>query len=302
MSRKGYLLVSSTAIISGFSVFINKFSAQGINPYIFTWLKNSIVALLLIGILLFIKDWKILKKIHYKQWLLLALVGLIGGAIPFLFFFKGLQLTTAPWGSLIHKTMFVFVMILAVVFLKEKISKNLLIAGSFLFLANILLTKLTAHNFNMGDILILSAAIFWAVENTLSKYLLKNLPACIVAASRMFFGSLFILGFLAFTSQLPLVADLNFQQIGWTIVTSVFLFGYVITWYHGLKYMAVSTATVILLSGAGITTILSFFNGQTIDLKELTGVALTLLGLAYLCGGYCLLNLKKFFKLTEEPQ
>lgn len=303
MNKKGFLLILSTAIISGFSIFINKYSVSVMNPYVFTWLKNSVVALLLIGIVLLMRDWKILREIRLKQWLLLILVGLVGGAIPFLLFFKGLQITTAAWGSLIHKTMFIYVIILAAIFLKEKISKNLLLAASFLFLGNILLTKLTTHNFNAGDALVFAAAIFWATENTLSKYLLKDLPARVVAASRMTFGSFFIFGFLTFTSQLPLIADLNLQQIGWTIITSVLLFGYVMTWYHGLKYVSVSAATVILLSGAGITTILSFLNNQTFALKEITGVTLTLFGLSYLWVVYCVsrkLEIKKFFKLRGQ--
>ncbi len=284
MSKKGFLLILSTAVISGFSIFINKYSVSVINPYVFTWLKNIIVAALLIGVICLMKDWKILKNINPKQWILLVLIGLIGGAIPFLLFFKGLQITTAAWGSLIHKTMFIYAIVFAAVFLKEKISKNLLIAGSLLFLGNIFLIKFTPHYFNAGDILILIAAMFWAGENILSKYLLKNLTPNIVAASRMFFGSIFILGFLGATSQLTLLADLDVRQIGWTTVTAVMLFGYVMTWYHGLKYVAVSQATIILLTGAFITTALSFAQTGTISPKETIGAAFILTGLLSMFG------------------
>ncbi len=80
---KGYFLVFSTAIISGFAVFINKFGVSAINPYIFTWLKNLTVAFLLTGLLLAVKDWEILKNLTKKQWFLLMSIGLIGGSVPF---------------------------------------------------------------------------------------------------------------------------------------------------------------------------------------------------------------------------
>jgi len=106
MSKKGLILVLTTAIISGISIFINKYSVSVINPYIFTFLKNAVVALMLSGLILLIKDWKILKFLTKKQWLLLLLIGLIGGSIPFLLFFKGLSLVSAAQGSFIHKTIF----------------------------------------------------------------------------------------------------------------------------------------------------------------------------------------------------
>ena len=122
--KKGYLLVFFTAIISGFSIFINRFGVMVVNPYIFTFLKNASVAIFLLSVLLLLKDWKILKKINKKQWMLLILIGLIGGSIPFLLFFKGLSLTTGANGSFLHKTMFIYVALLAFVFLKEKIDKD----------------------------------------------------------------------------------------------------------------------------------------------------------------------------------
>ncbi|MBU2635458.1 EamA family transporter, partial [Patescibacteria group bacterium] len=113
--KKGYLLVFLTAIISGFSIFINRFGVSIINPYIFTFLKNASVAVFLLSILLLFKDWKVLKKIKKKQWVLLILIGLIGGSIPFLLFFKGLSITTAANGAFLHKTMFIYVALLAFV-------------------------------------------------------------------------------------------------------------------------------------------------------------------------------------------
>src|SRR3989344_5494999 len=91
IQNKGYFLVFLTAVISGFSIFINKFSVSAINPYVFTGLKNVIVAVFLSSLFIFLKDFKIFRTAKIKEWILLAVIGLVGGSIPFLLFFKGLS-------------------------------------------------------------------------------------------------------------------------------------------------------------------------------------------------------------------
>ena len=122
--KKGYLLVLATAFISGFSIYLNKFSVSFISPEIFTFLKNASVAVFLIGLILVIGQWQKLRRLKGKQILILILIGLLGGAIPFLLFFKGLSLTSAAKGAFIHKTMFLWVAMLAPIFLKEKLNKK----------------------------------------------------------------------------------------------------------------------------------------------------------------------------------
>lgn len=255
--NKGILLILGTAFISGTVVFISKFGVSIINPYIFAGLKNIIVALLVISWLLMLKDWKVLKSLKKIQWMFLMGVGLIGGSIPFLLYFKGLSITTPIQAAFIHKTMFIYVAILAVIFLREKISKGFLIGGLMLLIGNILLLRIIPHQFGLGDLLIFLATLFWAAENILSKHLLKELPSRIVICGRMFFGSIFIFIFWISTGQAHLALSLNLEQLAWVIITSIFLFGYVVTWYTGLKYIKVSMAATILLLASPITILLS---------------------------------------------
>jgi len=282
--NKGILLAFLTAIISGFSIFINQYGVLIINPYVFTGLKNIVVAVLICGLLLIVKDWRLLKNLSKKYWLLLIAIGLIGGSVPFLLFFKGLSLTTSAQGSFIHKTMFIYVMIFAMLFLKEKISKKLLFGGLILLLGNAFLLKFIPHSLGKGDLFVLIATLFWAVENIISKHTLKELPSRIVIWGRMFFGSIFILIFLALTHQINLITTLSANQISWVLITGIILFGYVMTWYSGLKYIPVSLAATILLSGAPITTLLTFIDRGAISLKEIFGIGLSLVGISLILG------------------
>lgn len=258
----------ATAFISGFSIFINKFGVAVINPYIFAFLKNIIVALILCAIIFTAKNFPLLKALKKKQWGLLALIGIIGGGIPFLLFFKGLSMTSAAGASFVHKTMFVWIFILAAAFLKEKIKKEYILAGGLLLAGNFLLLKTMSVSLDAGILLVFLATIFWAIENTISKYALKDLPSGIVMWARMFFGSMVIFIFLVISGQAMLLAQLNLQQISWAMITGIMLLGYVATWYTGLKYIKLSEAAIILMLGSPITTCLTAIFTGSISIKE----------------------------------
>jgi drug/metabolite transporter (DMT)-like permease len=302
MQKKGLLLVFSTAIISGFSIFINKFGVSLTDPYVFTFLKNTMVALLLTGAVIFLKDFKTLKQLRSKQWFLLVLIGLVGGSIPFLLFFKGLALSSAAQGSFIQKTMFIYVAAIAVIFLKEKLSKNFLIGALLLLLGNLILLKTLNFSFTYGDLLIFLATLFWATENVISKYALRELTGRTVAWGRMFFGSIFILGYLGLSGQLSLVNNVTFPQIIWISITSVLLFSYVMTWYSGLKHISVSLATAILLLGSPITTLLTVMAAGKISWQEILSGALILIGLILIVSFDYIwnkINLRRVFKVLS---
>ena len=95
-TQKGFYLVLGTALISGLANFFNKFGmkALGKDAFQYTTLKNVVVALILTLIVLTPFIFKKLKKLVRKDWLKLSLIGLVGGSIPFLLFFKGLSLTS----------------------------------------------------------------------------------------------------------------------------------------------------------------------------------------------------------------
>ncbi|MAG07873.1 hypothetical protein CMO89_00195 [Candidatus Woesearchaeota archaeon] len=277
--KRGLLFVLFTALVSGFSIFINRFGVSGINSSVFTFSKNIIVALFLFTGIVLVKDFGRLKILSFKQWSKLVLIGLVGGSIPFLLFFKGLQLTSGAAGSFIHKTMFVYVAVLAMLFLKERLDKRIVIPAVLLLAGNALLLKFVWQGFGVGELLILVATLFWAVENVISKHALKELEPKVVGFGRMFFGSLFILVYLSFTKQIGLVLSLNLSQVYWILLTSAFLFLYVFTWYNGLRDVKVTTATSVLLLGSPITTLLSYlFLGTALSLSQAMGLLLLLTG------------------------
>lgn len=282
--KRGYQFVLLTALISGMSIFLNKFGVKGINPYIFTWSKNLLVAVFLLTAILAVKEWKTFKTLNKAQWLKLGAIGLFGGSIPFLLFFKGLSMSPSTTAALLHKSMFVFVAILAVFFLKERLNKGFVVAAILLFAGNLLILNTEGLAFGIPELLILTSVLLWSTETIISKHVLKELPSNIVAFGRMGFGVIFITIFLAATGNISTVSTITVPQLGWIAFTAILLFGYVSTWYAGLKRIPASRATCVLLLGSAITTLLSFIYAGTVTLAGLAGAALILVGVIIITG------------------
>jgi DME family drug/metabolite transporter len=176
--------------------------------------------------------------------------------------------------------MFIFVGILAVIFLKERLSKKILIPAILLLAGNLLLLKITSFTFTASALLIFIATLFWSVENVISKHVLKRIEPKVLAFGRLFFGSLFIMLYMLATGKFSLIAELSYAQLAWIIISTPLLFLYVLTWYSGLKHVKATTATSILLLGSPITTLLSLlFLGSALTIAQAAGILLILSGI-----------------------
>src|SRR3989344_653038 len=94
--KKGMQLALITALISGFSIFTSKIFVSNMDPVVFTTLKNIFVAVILTLLLTRKVLRQSFRNISGKDWILLVVIGIIGGGIPFGLFFTRLKLATAP--------------------------------------------------------------------------------------------------------------------------------------------------------------------------------------------------------------
>lgn len=279
--NKGFWLVAMTALVSGVSIFLNSFAVKGFDSSVFTFSKNILVAILLFTVIVAFREFDSLKKLSGKSWMMLVTIGFVGGSIPFLLFFKGLQLTTGTLSSFIHKTMFIFAGVLALLFLKERLDRKAIIAGGAVLIGTFLMIR-PSFVFSMAHLMILGAVLLWSLENVLAKKALSGdhgLSGNIVAWGRMFFGSIFIFAYLAAVGKAGMAFTMSGAQYLWILATGALLFMYVITYYNGLKYMSVLSATAVLSLGAPITALLSFaFNNGAISLVESAGMLAIAIG------------------------
>lgn len=245
------------AFISGFSVFLNKFAVKiWINSSTFTTAKNILAMVFLFCLILVLKKLPELKKISKKNWFKLILIGLIGGSIPFLLFFKGLSIASATTAAFLHKTLFIWVALLAIPFLKEKLSRIQIGAFGLLVIGTYLLSAPIKLSFGYGELLIIMATILWAVENIISKTAISDISPTIVGWGRMFFGSVFLIIYLFIIGNTGGLIDFSTTKIEWLLLSGFILFAYVSFWYSSLKYIPVTVASSILTIAAPITAIL----------------------------------------------
>lgn len=280
--RYATLLALTAALISGTNNFLTKIAVTAVKgPVLYTALKNGVVAIFLIGILIVLKKWPEIKNLTKKQWIKLAAVGVVGGSVPFALYFTGLAQTSAMNASLIHKTLFLWVLMLGIPILKEKLSKLQWLGIITIFGANLFIGGFQGFKYNSGELMILAATILWAVENIIAKSALKDISSLVLASARMVLGSILLFIFVFSKGGVVSLFSLSVVQCGWTLLTSMLLLGYVVTWYTALKHAPATYVATLLVSATLITNMLSaVFVTHVFTVTQVLSSILCLVGLA----------------------
>ena len=283
----GVALAFTTAIVSGVSVYVNGHAVKHFgDATVYTTAKNAVAgALLLVLALVAVapispaRDAPRTMPTTPRQWLALLAVAVVGGSVPFVLFFEGLARAEATQAAFIHKTLVVWVALLAVPLLRERVGAphalavGLLVAGQA-WIAGDAGTMV----FGAGEAMILAATILWAVEVVFVKHLLSSLAPRTLAAARMGIGTLVLVGWVAVSGKAGDLAGLGSEQWQWALLTGLLLTAYVATWYAALAHAQAVDVTAVLVFGAVVTALLSgAADGAAVDL---VGVVLVTAGAA----------------------
>ncbi|MFH1354419.1 MAG: DMT family transporter [bacterium] len=278
------VLALGTALISGTNTFLTKTAVTAVSdPVVFTFLKNTVVALILIGLIALTSRRHELKNLSRRDITKLLAIGAIGGSLPFILFFTGLTLVPAVTAGFIHKTLFIWVALLAVPFLKERIGNLQLAALALLLGGNLASFGLPKLTLGTGELMILAATILWAMENIIAKKALAGLSSPLVASARMAIGSLIILVIIVTQGKTALLFNLSTFQWIWTLITSLLLTGYVLTWYTALKAAPATLVASLLVPATLVTNILTaIFVTHTFPTTQLISGTFLALGVTFI--------------------
>jgi drug/metabolite transporter (DMT)-like permease len=250
----GIVLAVAAALISGLAIYLNAFAVKQLpDPAVFTTLKNLVAAIVLIALALGLGAVRDIQSIERRRWPLVLAVGVIGGSVPFILFFTGLAQASAPGAAFIQKTLFVWVALLAVPFLGERLGLASVLALGVLLVAQMLILPPDGVRWGTGETLIIAATLLWAVETILVKRLLGSIPSHVMAALRMGIGLVVLVGYLAVSGKLGVLAGLGATQWGWVLLSGLILAGYVGTWFAALRRAPASVVTSVLVLGAVVT-------------------------------------------------
>lgn len=262
----GIGLAGVTAVVSGFAVFINAYAVRswggaGASSATYTTAKNLVAALVLTGLLALAgrrrRRGGLTRPETARQWIALGAIGLIGGSLPFLLFFEGLSRATSSQAAFLHKTLIVWVALLAIPLLGEKLGAIHFVAiGALVAGQGVLAGGIGDIGLASGETLILLATLLWSVEVILAKRVLADLSSLTVGAARMGLGVLVLIAYGAATGALSGLGGLGAGQWAWALATGAVLSIYVASWYAALARAQAVDVTGMLVFGAVITALL----------------------------------------------
>lgn len=282
--RNGVLLALATALISGVSIWVNAAAVKQLpDAAVYTTLKNAVAAALLAGLVALTVPRARVIRIPRRSWGWLVLIGIVGGSVPFLLFFTGLAAASAPSAAFIHKTLFVWVALLAVPLLGERLGAVQVGAMLVLLAGQALILTPSGVQWGTGETLIAIATLLWAVESIVARRLLSGVPSAVVGAGRLGFGLVVLVGYLAATGKLASIPALGPEQWAWVLLTGGLLSAYVGTWFAALQQAPASLVTALLVVGAPVTAALQAISTGAVPAPAaLGGQGLVLAGAAAL--------------------
>ena len=214
--RWGVILAFAVALISGVSVFVNGFAVKQLpDAAVYTTLKNGVAALILIVVALAVVPRAQIRAIDRRSWSWMLVIGVIGGSVPFVLFFSGLAIASAPTAAFIHKTLFIWVVLLAVPFLGERLGWFPIAALGVLLAGQFLAAPPTGVTWGTGETMILAATLMWAVEVVIARRLLiGSVSSPVLGAARLGIGLVVLVAYLGVTGRFSVVTSLTADAMG----------------------------------------------------------------------------------------
>lgn len=275
-TQRGVILALATAAISGLSIYINSFGVKLVpDAAVYTTAKNGVAAVILVGLALALGAARETRVLDTRNRAGLVAIAVIGGSIPFVLFFSGLAIATAPTAAFIQKTLFIWVALMAVPILGERLGFIQVGALGVLLAGQALIAPPTGMGWGAGETMIAAATLLWSVEVIVAKRLLVGVSAPLLGAARMGLGFVILVGYLAVSGRLGGLGAISGAALGWVLVTGLLLAGYVATWFGALREAPATIVTSILVAGAVVTGVLSALsNGTTPDPRVVAGYLL----------------------------
>ncbi|MGC1419461.1 MAG: DMT family transporter [Acidimicrobiales bacterium] len=293
----GMYVAGITALLSGVSVFVNSYGVHSVSsPALYTTAKNAVAAMVL-GLAALV-GWRIRQRSPGSapanfvtsgpsdasrhgagHWLGLTYVGIVGGGLAFVLFFNGLAASTPASAAFWRDTMVLWVVVLAVPILREKVqwwnvaAIALLVSGEIIVAGGVGQLAPTR-----GELYVLTSTVLWAIEVVVAKRLLREVSPATISLVRMAVGTLALVGYLWVNGSLSSLVALDAHQIAWVLATGLLLSGYVATWMTALARARALDVTSVLVASAVVTWLLQLMAGTAATTTATIGLVLIVAG------------------------
>ncbi|MDR6882535.1 DMT family transporter [Bacillus sp. 3255] len=222
-------------------------------------------------------------KIWRNNWGLILFLSIVGVMFYTLLTYTALQHTSSTNGSLINSLTPAVMILLSLLFLKDKISvlQGVGLILSFLGVLTVLskghLLGVFSTHYNLGDGILLIAVFLWAIYSIISKKAQQLPPITFVAFTA--FIDVICMFPLLFIQPLQTV---HITAIGITGVIYLGLFpsiGSFLFWNQGIKILGPGKASITMNLMPVFTAILSVLTGQVLLVSQIVGGVIVIVGM-----------------------
>jgi drug/metabolite transporter (DMT)-like permease len=276
------LLLVFVALAWAGSFVVVKAITVDVDPIFLGFLRFIVATPLMILVLLVQK-----KKLIWERKLIpwMAVLGLTGVTFLYIFQFMGISLTTAATAGVLINTNVLFIALLSVLFIHEKLTRKRIIGILLSFTGAIIViwsrstdgTFIVSDIFIIGSILVVLSAFCWAIYSIIGKKLLKDYDMVEITTTAFLWGTIFYLPVIPYLSS----SWTHISLLGWgavfylAVICSVF--GY-LGWYYALKHIDASKAAVYLNLIPLFTIFLALIFGEVPSPFFLVGAGLIIYG------------------------
>ena len=275
----GYLSALLAAILFGSVSTLAKPTLSTIDPIVLSVIVYFLASLVATPIAQRTKF-----SLNRKDWRLLLAIALSGAVIAPVLYFIGLEQTTASNTAILGNGEIIFTVLLALLFFKERLRKIGSIAVIMVLIGVIIVTtnlEFSSSSFdlrNIGNVFVIGATVFWALDNNLSKVLSNRMDVARIVQIKSAIGGGILLSF-ALAFQIPFVIELD--QIPNILLLGTLGFGLsIFLFIHGLKRIG-TVKTIMIFSTSAIFGLgfASIFLNEQISTYQIIAVIIMLSGL-----------------------
>lgn len=278
-SYLGPIYLTLAASIWGSMYVVSKIVLAVISPLELVWLRY-VVALLALGLvgIMTRQSWRIEKK-HIP---VIILMGVIGYFISIWAQFAGTQLSSAQMGAVITSATPAFMVIFARVLLKEAITAKKALSVALATVGVVLIVGIgdMGASFQLGGLILIIAALTWALLSVLVKLIPKEYSQLVVTFYAIFTAA-FVMTPFVFSGLSETVHLLTNPAIG----SGVLYLGTVSTagafyfWNKGLQLVEAGRGSLYFFFQPLVGTLLGWlFLGEQVGLAFWLGTALIISG------------------------
>ncbi len=237
----GYLSALMVALLFGVWFSLDKILLGYLHPFALAALTYLIASLFLFSVNFSPLKNRILNTINQKsrvenfiskkEYFILFLTAIFGSVIAPALYLSGLSRITAVNAALLTNVEILFIIIIGIFFLKEKVHKKDILGFALLLIGAIFLSTndLRDLSFNQslfGSLLVISASFFWSLDTSLSKFLSHKRDIIFITALKSGIGGsillvlslIFGLNFTLPLFRLPLLLFIGIVAVSFSLV------------------------------------------------------------------------------------